>query len=144
MSLKYNLVVFIRFFLKIENTRINQSESKLEHLATTDYLTGIANRRSAIQFAQSEFKRASRYKTHFSCIMCDIDCFKHVNDKYDHDIGDKTLIAFTQSLSEELRPSDLIARLGGEEFLILLPETPLTHAIKLAERLCKKNIQYSN
>jgi diguanylate cyclase (GGDEF)-like protein len=98
-------------------------QMKLRSLANTDYLTGLPNRRSFFIKAQKEFLRAKRYDRPFSLLMIDIDLFKHINDTYGHAVGDEVLQIFGSFLLEHCREIDILGRYGGEEFIILLPET---------------------
>jgi diguanylate cyclase (GGDEF)-like protein len=112
-----------------------QNAKELMLLATTDPLTGVLNRRSFLERGAIELERTRRYDRPMTVLMIDADHFKHVNDRFGHDGGDAVLIALTQSLSAGLRISDLLGRLGGEEFAILLPETGPDDAEMLADRL---------
>jgi len=116
----------------IENARLFE---EIQHLATTDDLTGIHNRRYLFEMGQREVERALRYQHPLSAIMLDIDHFKQINDTYGHAVGDEVLQAITGRISRNMREIDLLGRYGGEEFSILLPETGLDEAIALAERL---------
>ncbi len=109
----------------------------LEILATTDSLTGLATRRYFFDFFDREFKESRRYRRLFSCLMIDIDKFKAVNDTYGHQYGDFVLRELAQILRASVRETDLLGRYGGEEIIILLPETDKEHASILAERLRK-------
>ena len=108
---------------------------ELERQATTDSLTGVANRRHFLNCALKEIKRCERHDCTLSLLMLDIDHFKAVNDTYGHAMGDTTLKAFAQTCLEELRTSDLFGRIGGEEFALLLVETDVETACKVAERI---------
>ncbi|MEI7989196.1 MAG: diguanylate cyclase, partial [Chloroflexota bacterium] len=105
-------------------------------LATTDGLTEISNRRYFLTSAEKEFERSIRYMESLSIIMIDIDHFKKVNDTYGHTTGDEVLHETAQLCKQSLREVDLIGRYGGEEFIILLPETDAVEAYLVAERLC--------
>jgi diguanylate cyclase (GGDEF)-like protein len=105
-------------------------------LATTDGLTEISNRRYFLTSAEKEFERSIRYMESLSIIMIDIDHFKKVNDTYGHTTGDEVLHETAQICKQSLREVDLIGRYGGEEFIILLPETDAVEAYLVAERLC--------
>ncbi len=107
----------------------------LEHLSITDSLTGVGNRRKFLDMADLERRRAHRYGTPFSVVMIDIDHFKEVNDRYGHEGGDVALCELTRVVEAQLRGSDLLTRLGGEEFAILLPQTQKAEAWLLAERI---------
>jgi len=115
--------------------RIMRYASALDVLASTDPLTGAMNRRSFFARGEVEFERARRYQRPLTMLVIDVDHFKAVNDTFGHEGGDAVLIALTQSLSADLRVSDLFARIGGEEFVILLPETDVDTAEALANRL---------
>lgn len=106
-------------------------------LSLHDPLTGLANRRLMDYVLETSFARAKRAECPFSAIMMDIDFFKNYNDKYGHTIGDKMLVDIAKIVSGEIRQIDLGVRYGGEEFLILLPETGLSEACEVAERMRK-------
>jgi diguanylate cyclase (GGDEF)-like protein len=108
---------------------------KLSKLATTDSLTGVANRREFFHVARKEISRAQRNDRVLSVLMFDIDHFKNINDQYGHAAGDDVLINIADTCQKALREIDTLGRLGGEEFGILLPETDLAEATKVAERL---------
>jgi len=104
-------------------------------LASTDFLTGVANRRGFLASANAELLRTRRYNRSLSLLMLDADRFKRINDSYGHAGGDAALVALSKAIEQNLRPSDLLGRMGGEEFAVLLPETDRAGAITLAERL---------
>jgi diguanylate cyclase (GGDEF)-like protein/PAS domain S-box-containing protein len=106
--------------IALDNARLFE---ETQRLAITDSLTEVYNRRHFMELAQNEFLRSRRYKKPLSLIMLDIDRFKNVNDTYGHLVGDATLQAVAQRCRKQLRQSDVIGRYGGEEFIILLPET---------------------
>ncbi|KPC53823.1 sensor domain-containing diguanylate cyclase [Amantichitinum ursilacus] len=108
---------------------------QLEELASTDSLTGLLNRRAFWLRADMEYKRAARSGTPLSLVMFDIDHFKRINDAYGHDVGDEALRQLANVVSASLREIDLVARMGGEEFALLLPETAVEGAQLVAERL---------
>lgn len=114
--------------------RILGQNQELERLATTDPLTGVYNRRYFMDYATKEFLRSHRYSHTFSVIQMDIDHFKRINDTHGHAVGDEVLKAFTANCLEVLRESDVLGRMGGEEFSIILPETDLAGALIVAER----------
>jgi len=115
---------------------LQAQQSQLEHLAREDVLTGLANRRRFEERAKEECLRAQRYHHPLSILLADLDHFKSINDTYGHAFGDLVLKDVGQILLRHCRTSDLCARHGGEEFAILLPETELAEAYKVAERLC--------
>ncbi|MEY4577449.1 MAG: hypothetical protein RL701_2152 [Pseudomonadota bacterium] len=103
-------------------------------LATTDSLTGLLNRRAFMDWAGRELKRAVRHQDPMSVVLLDVDHFKHINDHHGHAAGDLVLGSMGKLLAATVRNSDVIARWGGEEFVLALPSTPLSGAIELAER----------
>ncbi|MDD3516812.1 MAG: diguanylate cyclase [Chromatiales bacterium] len=111
-------------------------EENLKALATTDALTGLPNRRHLLEQMERELARVRRHPERPAAVlMADLDHFKRVNDKYGHAAGDMVLRHFAATLREAARKSDLAGRLGGEEFVLLLPDTPIDKARLLAERL---------
>ena len=111
---------------------------QLETLAQTDELTKIPNRRQFMKLFEKYFDVAKRNETPLVLLALDIDWFKTINDNYGHDIGDEVLKLFTKTVEKSLRKSDVFARIGGEEFSILLQNTDLMHSRLLAEKLCKE------
>lgn len=110
-------------------------EEELKRQAHLDYLTGLPNRRSFMEQAGIEMSRTQRYEKSLSMLMLDIDHFKHINDAYGHQSGDVVLKTLAEVFAEVLRNIDIVGRLGGEEFGIILPETSLEEALEVAERL---------
>lgn len=110
-------------------------EAALIQLARHDPLTGTANRRYFFERAEQEFMRSRRYQTPLSITLIDVDHFKHINDQYGHATGDEVLKLLSQKIGALLRENDLLARIGGEEFAILMPSTGLAGAALMAERL---------
>jgi len=110
-------------------------QSDLKDLASTDSLTRIPNRYAAQIFLDMEFARIHRVASEFSIMLIDIDNFKQLNDKHGHAVGDQALIKAAQTFNSKIRKQDIIGRWGGEEFLMILPDTPLQNAKNLAERL---------
>lgn len=110
-------------------------EQELQRLATTDMLTGMANRRHFMQSLAREQARIARWKSKAALMMMDLDFFKQINDRYGHAAGDQVLKDFARSAAVALRSTDSLGRLGGEEFAALLPETDIKGALTLAERI---------
>lgn len=129
---------FGKDYMSILMTDITEEErykTELEHLIVHDELTGIYNRHYFNQFLEEEVRRHHRYQTPFSMISLDIDHFKNINDTYGHDVGDSVLISLSKEVAEQLRESDVFCRVGGEEFMVMMPETELENAINIAERI---------
>lgn len=112
---------------------------KLENLATIDELTGLMNRRKTLELGQLEFNKLHRSELPLSLLMLDIDFFKEINDSHGHAEGDIALKIFAKRLVEGLRITDHVGRIGGEEFLIILPDTDAHHAMRVAEKI-RENI----
>ncbi|MBN2047632.1 MAG: GGDEF domain-containing protein [Anaerolineaceae bacterium] len=127
--------------LKTEINERERLQHELEKLAFTDPLTGLVNRRAFFQQASNEFERSRRYHHPISLIMIDIDHFKLINDRYGHQCGDKVLSILGKRLIQNIRLSDVICRFGGEEFVILLPETKLENALKACKNIQKQILQ---
>lgn len=108
---------------------------RFESQARVDYLTNLNNRRYFMEQAEAELRRALRYKTPLALLMIDIDHFKHINDTYGHKTGDVVLQKLSELLKQSLREVDVLGRIGGEEFAILLPESRMENAVEVAERL---------
>ena len=108
---------------------------EVQSLALTDPLTGSQNRRSVFELGRIEFSRTRRMQRSFSCMMLDIDHFKKVNDSHGHQAGDQILQGFAGRCLESVREGDMVGRYGGEEIVILLPETDRDLAVRVAERL---------
>ncbi|MCJ7435705.1 MAG: diguanylate cyclase [Anaerolineales bacterium] len=120
---------------KEDEEKIKRLNTGLEQLAMTDYLTSLYNRRYFMQRGMEEFKRASRSKQPLSLLMLDVDEFKKINDSYGHEAGDRALQQVAVALKSSLREIDILGRMGGEEFAVLLPNTSLGEAVLLAERV---------
>ncbi len=107
----------------------------LLNMAFRDGLTGLLNYRAFSEILMTEWERARRYKSTFSLMMIDIDHFKRINDDYGHPTGDLVLVSIASRLQNRLRKSDMVFRYGGEEFMVLLPQTGIYKASLLAERI---------
>lgn len=114
--------------------RLVESNLTLEQLASTDHLTGVANRRSFELMLDREMSFTRRYGSSMACAMFDLDKFKVVNDTYGHDAGDAVLVEVVRRIKENLREGDVIGRLGGEEFGIVLPNIQESEVLAIFER----------
>ena len=125
------------YYVAIERdlTELKKLQFELEDMAKTDSLTGMATRQAFMQRANGEFNRARRYNRPLSIIMIDLDHFKSINDKYGHAAGDNVLSQIGMKCHSSLRDSDFLGRIGGEEFVLLLPDTTQASAVLVAERM---------
>ena len=112
-----------------------QLHAEVQQQAITDTLTGFYNRRGFSELGRREVERSARFGHHLSALMLDIDMFKQINDIYGHLTGDRVLVGLTRRCAQELRQIDLLGRYGGDEFIVLLPETGIEKACLVAERL---------
>lgn len=144
MSFAASFVVWRQYaagvLLRREITRAHQAlsgkQAELEFLATHDTLTGLHNRREFTRLAELELVRAARFPVDLCLVIVDLDHFKKINDQYGHPAGDAVLVQMAAVLKAGVRAVDVVARLGGEEFIILLPSTPQQGAMALAHKLC--------
>lgn len=119
----------------VVNKKLELANTKLQKMATIDYLTGLPNRREAINRLQEHWVTWLRYQTPLSCVMIDIDHFKKLNDSYGHATGDNVLAATAEIIARGIRASDIACRIGGEEFLIICPHSDLAGATQCAEHI---------
>ena len=115
--------------------KVKQRTQELERQANTDSVTGIASRYAIIERLEQCYAEFQRYRRPFSILMIDIDYFKQVNDTHGHQIGDQVLRELAQCIFNNIRNSDTVGRYGGEEFLVLLPESNADKSLELAERI---------
>ncbi len=129
------LIAGLRFFadLHVRASTLERTAERMRALAHTDALTGLGNRRQADLWLVREVQRAARYARPFSVLMLDIDHFKRLNDEHGHAAGDRVLADLATELVGMVRASDAVVRWGGEEFLVLAPETGLDDAVQVAE-----------
>jgi len=131
-----SVMTFLYVFMRTTSEfGLDNLSRRLRDLADTDTMTGLPNRRCMRDILYREISRLRRGGKPFCIIMIDIDAFKSVNDLYGHDCGDHALRMFATEVSRALRTQDVCARWGGEEFLIVLPETGLENALRVAERI---------
>ncbi|MDO8958431.1 MAG: diguanylate cyclase [Rhodocyclaceae bacterium] len=129
------LIIFLSAGLFVGNRRLRQTEAALRELATTDGLTGAANRRQFVARADEELARVQRFDQPAALLMLDLDHFKRINDTYGHAAGDAVLVAFATTVRDALRKVDCFGRMGGEEFAVLLTGCAVKDARMFAERL---------
>jgi diguanylate cyclase (GGDEF)-like protein len=121
--------------VRVKNEQLEEAVAKLESLASTDPLTGLANRRSIGQTLDRAFAEAQRHGTDLTCVMIDLDCFKPINDTLGHQMGDRLLKTAAQSLTVNCRRSDVAGRYGGDEFVLILPRTDPQTGMQVARRI---------
>ncbi|MFW6065663.1 MAG: diguanylate cyclase [Planctomycetota bacterium] len=121
--------------LEKKNAELKKSMDQLESMATTDSLTGLSNRRRFDELLRKRFDEARRYGFDLTCCMCDLDCYKNLNDTLGHQVGDRVLADAAAVISKSLRKADVAGRYGGDEFVLLLPHTPLDRAVQVTERI---------
>ncbi len=124
--------------MRLKNIALEQSMQKLQTMAATDHLTGLSNRRVFAEILDRCYNEASRYKLDLTCLMCDLDHFKAMNDTLGHQVGDQILVTTADVIRSNLRRSDHAARYGGDEFVILLPHTSIDMAMSVSERICRQ------
>ncbi|WP_168735352.1 sensor domain-containing diguanylate cyclase [Pseudothauera rhizosphaerae] len=124
-----------RHELEAANQQMRQANEELARAASTDRLTGLANRRLLEETAEAELSRARRHGHPLSVVLFDVDWFKSVNDRFGHEVGDAVLRDMASRLGPQMRASDLLARWGGEEFLLLAPATGQAEALACAEKM---------
>jgi diguanylate cyclase (GGDEF)-like protein len=136
-SLRKSDLPIMSIFAKQIGTSLERARlfQEVQSLALTDPLTGLHNRHSIFELGRVEFLRADRMKRPFCCMMLDLDHFKKINDNYGHQIGDQILQEFASRCKRSVREVDLVGRYGGEELIIVMPETELQAALPVAERL---------
>jgi diguanylate cyclase (GGDEF)-like protein len=128
-------LIYASSYLKVQLFKQREMAEVMHRLAHTDPLTGVANRRELYSELRKETDESERYERPLSIIFFDLDHFKSVNDAYGHDCGDNLLCEVVRSVESVLRATDRLGRWGGEEFVVLAPETDLREASRLAERL---------
>ena len=121
--------------IKVKNEQLEQAVAKLEELASTDPLTGLANRRTIGETLDRAFAAARRYQNDLTCIMIDLDLFKPINDTLWHQTGDQLLKTAARILTANSRRSDVVGRYGGDEFVLIMPQTDPITAVTVAERV---------
>ena len=129
--------------LQERERQLLEANERLRHMSQTDGLTGLDNRRHLEERLREMFEHAKRLNEPFSCVMCDLDRFKSVNDTYGHQAGDAVLKQFARILRNEVREIDRVGRYGGEEFMLLLPGTVLDAGVTFAERVRRQVEAYT-
>ncbi|SFX70319.1 GGDEF domain-containing protein [Marinospirillum alkaliphilum] len=128
-------IASLRLALKRRNAHLAAAKARIEELAVTDELTGLYNRRHLMRIIRRQKGLADRGNYAFSLAFVDLDYFKRINDAYGHGVGDQVLIAVAQEIRRTLRDVDYVARIGGEEFVLVLAQTGYQEALRIAERL---------
>jgi diguanylate cyclase (GGDEF)-like protein len=133
----WNVLFRLGFFFVVVRllSALRKAYHTNQELARLDYVTGAASARYFYELAKTEIRRSERYKRPFTFIYIDMDNFKLINDRLGHTTGDRVLRTVTDSIQRQIRPSDILGRLGGDEFGLLLPETAEVDAKKVIDRL---------
>ena len=129
--------------LLAQTDKIQKTNQRLQYISNMDSLTNIYNRRKLNEFLKVEYNRCREAKKEISLILMDVDFFKSVNDTYGHSVGDQVLEQLGELLKKQINPKDVVGRWGGEEFLIICPETDFERAFDLAEKIRKVIQQYN-
>lgn len=132
LSVVFAMFAYLSFFYM---NMVVSAQRKLRKLATVDSLTGLFNRSHGSDLAENEIARFRRAKHPVAFMLLDVDHFKSINDRYGHEMGDKILAEIGQLIPAQLRTQDIVARWGGEEFLVILPDTGIESALASAERI---------
>ena len=132
---RYAQTELLQRALTASNAELERQRSDMEALATRDPLTGLLNRREWVRLTEQALLRAQRQGSPLSLLMVDLDHFKNVNDVHGHSAGDEVLRMVASTMADTVRQTDCLARFGGEEFVLLLPDTPAASALMLAERV---------
>jgi len=138
MSKLNNQIVNMTRELEKKNVQLKDAIATVKRIMNTDHLTGILNRRALDKNLKREISFALRHKLPLSFVMADIDNFKKINDNYGHEVGDFVLKSFTKALKKSLRQEDMLGRYGGEEFVLVLPNTDIEKAFQASERIRHK------
>ncbi len=120
--------------------RMLKEREKYRRLSLIDQLTGVPNRRYLFQELKKFFKKHKEEKKPLALLMIDIDNFKHINDTYGHEVGDRVLKLVAETISKSVRKFDFVGRYGGEEFIVILPKADMDKAVEIAERI-RKNVE---
>lgn len=137
------LVARVQVHLKLKQLQdeLREKHAALEQISRTDPLTGVANRRHFMEVLEQELARARRYESCLSFVMVDLDHFKQINDGWGHQLGDQALASVASTLQAQTRIHDLVGRYGGEELVLLLPQTDAQDGYAVAER-CRRAIEH--
>jgi len=129
--------------LQSAHKKLEEKNRQLERSSNRDSLTYLFNRRYVKEFIENEINLVERYQLKFSCLMLDLDYFKKINDSFGHLFGDFVLCELARLLKDSVRRVDIVGRYGGEEFIIVLPQTDMQGAIKVADKILSKVSQHT-
>lgn len=129
--------------LRVKNVQLRESLAQQEKMAATDPLTGLANRRRFSEVLERTYSEAVRYRFDVTCCMCDLDHYKALNDACGHQVGDEILVLAAEIICSSLRSSDIAARYGGDEFVLLLPHTSIDRGQSVSRRIRDELAEHS-
>jgi diguanylate cyclase (GGDEF)-like protein len=137
-----SVISTLRLKVSEKNQALTLALTQMEEMATHDALTSVLNRRAMLVAMDAEFQVFKRKKTPFCIAVMDLDHFKQINDTFGHSVGDEVLIEFAGILQQGLRVTDRVSRYGGDEFVVLLTDTPCDTAVMVLERICARVTHY--
>lgn len=135
IMIKFAPFLLVAYLITMLSADLHFARRMFEHLSETDEMTGLFNKRAFAKLSSREIAQAVRYAHSFSIVMIDADSLKQVNDQYGHETGDKLIRTLAESIRLNLRETDILARYGGDEFVVFLPETDSAQAREVAERV---------
>ena len=135
MAMTFAPFLLVAYITSLLAADLKHAREGLEELSDTDELTGLKNRRAFNSAFEFESKKAMRYQRSFSILMLDADDLKRVNDRFGHAVGDRLIVSIAGVIRDSLRETDVLARYGGDEFVVILTETSLERAVEVAERI---------
>ncbi len=135
LMVKFAPFLLVAYLITMLSADLHFARKMFEHLSETDEMTGLFNKRAFVKLSLREIAQSVRYARSFSIVMIDADSLKPINDQYGHDVGDKLIRTLSEAIRLSLRDTDILARYGGDEFVVFLPETDSVQAREVGERI---------